>query len=172
MQVVKRILLCSVLSWSHVEHCVQVWTPQYKKDIHIFNIHKIRRGLMAACSSSHVVERQSWALLFGDSDRTWVKGMELCRGGPGGGWGKVLHQKAVGMAQAALGSGHCPELQEFKEHLDNVLIKFEFRVVPCRAGSAPCSLWVPFNSCHPIIVQLHLSWKSKIVNQQLISFHT
>jgi len=26
---------------------------------------------MAACSSSHVVERQSWALLFGDSDRTW-----------------------------------------------------------------------------------------------------
>jgi len=106
MQVVKRILLCSVLSWSHVEHCVQVWTPQYKKDIHIFNIHKIRRGLMAACSSSHVVERQSWALLFGDSDRTWVKGMELCQGGPGGGWGKVLHQKAVGMALAAQGSGH------------------------------------------------------------------
>lgn len=98
--------------------------------------------------------------------------MELW-GGSAGDEGKVLHQKAVGMAQAALGSCHCPELQEFKEHLDNALIKFEFWVVPCRAGSsAPCSLWVPFNSRHPIIVQLHLSWKSKIVNQQLISFHT
>ena len=31
-------------------------------------------------------------------------------GGSGGGEGKVLHQRAVGMERAAQGSGHGPEL--------------------------------------------------------------
>ena len=42
-------------------------------------------------------------------------------GGAGRGWGKVLHQRAVSVEQAAQGSGHSPKLLEFKEHLDNTL---------------------------------------------------
>jgi len=33
--------------------------------------------------------------------------------------GKDLHQRVVGMKQAAQGSGHGPKLLEFKEHWDN-----------------------------------------------------
>ena len=47
--------------------------------------------------------------------------MELCQGRGSGGWGQGLHQRAVGMEQPAQGSGHGPELLEFKEHLDNAL---------------------------------------------------
>ena len=43
------------------------------------------------------------------------------RGGAAGGEGKGLHQRAVGMEQAAQGSGHGPELLEFKERLDSAL---------------------------------------------------
>ena len=35
--------------------------------------------------------------------------------------GKVLHQMAVGMEQAAHGSGQGAKLLEFREHLDNAL---------------------------------------------------
>jgi len=43
------------------------------------------------------------------------------RGGAAGGQGQVLHQRLVGMEQGAQGSGHSPELPEFKECLDNTL---------------------------------------------------
>ena len=43
------------------------------------------------------------------------------RGGAAGGEGQGLHQRAVGMERAAQGSGHSPELPEFKESLDNAL---------------------------------------------------
>jgi len=34
---------------------------------------------------------------------------------------KVLHQRVVGMEQAAQGSGRGPKQPEYKKHLDNVL---------------------------------------------------
>ena len=40
------------------------------------------------------------------------------RGGAVGGEGKGLHQRVVGMEQAAQGSGHRPELLELNKHLD------------------------------------------------------
>ena len=43
------------------------------------------------------------------------------RGRSGGGLGKSLLQKAVGMAQAVQGSGHGSELPEFRKHLDTAL---------------------------------------------------
>ena len=47
--------------------------------------------------------------------------MELRQGRAAGGWGQSVHQRVVGMEQPAQGSGHGPELLEFKEHLDNAL---------------------------------------------------
>jgi len=35
------------------------------------------------------------------------------RGGAGGVWGQGLHQRAVGMEQAAAGCGHSPQCQSF-----------------------------------------------------------
>ena len=54
-------------------------------------------------------------------DRAQGNGMELRQGR--GSWGerKGLHQRAVGMEQAAQGSGHSPELLELKECLDTAL---------------------------------------------------
>ena len=43
--------------------------------------------------------------------------MELCQGRGSGGWGQGLHQRVVGMEQPAQGSGHSPELLEFKESI-------------------------------------------------------
>ena len=43
------------------------------------------------------------------------------RGGAGGGWGKALDQKAVGMEQVPQSTGHGPKLQKFKKGLDNTL---------------------------------------------------
>ena len=43
------------------------------------------------------------------------------RGGAAGGEGQGVPQRAVGMEQPAQGSGHSPELLEFKECLDNTL---------------------------------------------------
>jgi len=40
---------------------------------------------------------------------------------PGEGQLGVLDQRGVGMEQAAQGSGHSPELLEFKEDLDSAL---------------------------------------------------
>ena len=54
-------------------------------------------------------------------DRARGNGMELCQGRAGGGEGKVLHQRAVGMQWAAQGSGHSPELPEIRECLDGAL---------------------------------------------------
>ena len=56
-------------------------------------------------------------------DRARGNGMELCQGRAGGGEGKVLHQRAVGMQWAAQGSGHSPELPEIRECLDGALRK-------------------------------------------------
>ena len=55
-----------------------------------------------------------------DSDRARGNGMELW-GGSAGDEGKVLHQREVGVEQAAQGSGQGPELSEFTEHLDSAL---------------------------------------------------
>jgi len=43
------------------------------------------------------------------------------RGGAAGGEGQVLHQRAVGMEQAAQGAGHNPKMPELKEQLDTTL---------------------------------------------------
>ena len=43
------------------------------------------------------------------------------RGGAPGGQGKGLHQRVVDMEQAAQGTGHDTQLQEFKEHLVSAL---------------------------------------------------
>ena len=48
-----------------------------------------------------------------DSDRARGNGMELCQGRGSWGLGKVLHQRLVGMEQAAQGSGHSPEVPVF-----------------------------------------------------------
>ena len=46
--------------------------------------------------------------------------MELCQGRAGG-WGKALHQRAVGMERPAQGSRHGTELLELTELLDIAL---------------------------------------------------
>jgi len=43
------------------------------------------------------------------------------RGGAAVGLGMVLHQKVVGMEQAAQGSGDSLKLAQFNKHLDNAL---------------------------------------------------
>lgn len=40
----------------------------------------------------------------------------------GGGQGKALHQRVVGMEQADQGSGHSIKQPEFREHLDEILV--------------------------------------------------
>lgn len=42
----------------------------------------------------------------------------------GGGQGKALHQRVVGMEQADQGSGHSIKQPEFREHLDEILFLF------------------------------------------------
>jgi len=56
------------------------------------------------------------------------------------GLGKVLHQREMGMAQAAQDSGHSPELLEFKEHLVNTL-RCRVWVLMVLHGAESWTLW-------------------------------
>ena len=61
------------------------------------------------------------------------------RGGAAGGQGRVLHQRAVGMEQAAQSSGHGTELLEFKKIWTTLSeVRFDFWVVLCGAKSWNC----------------------------------
>lgn len=44
----------------------------------------------------------------------------------GGGQGKALHQRVVGMEQADQGSGHSIKQPELREHLDEILFLVGF----------------------------------------------
>lgn len=57
-------LLCSALVRSHLEHCVQAWGPQHRKDVELLEqiqrrVVKIIRGLMEIGLLS-LEERRVW----------------------------------------------------------------------------------------------------------------
>ena len=58
---------------------------------------------------SHRERRAARSSAVCDSDGARGNGTELCQGRAGGAEGKAVPQRAVGMAQAAQGSGHGPD---------------------------------------------------------------
>jgi len=53
--------------------------------------------------------QEGQVLISGDRNRSKGNCVELCRGGAGGGWEKVLHQSVVGMEQVPRALGSQPQ---------------------------------------------------------------
>ena len=78
--------------------------------------------LLSGCGRAEL----SSVTVIGPEETTW----SCVRGGAAGGQGKGLHQRAVGMEQAAQGSGHSPKCQSSGSIWDLSEIRFDFSSAP------------------------------------------
>jgi len=102
------------------------------------------------------------------------------REGAGGGEGKVLHQRVVGMEQLPRAVGMAPSCQS-SSSIQTPLshIAFGFWMLLCGArGRSQCSLWVPCNLLCSVLLwfygsrytfMLHLYYESLVVGFRVLT---